>query len=72
MDEIYQDLKEAIIDFISQQSDVSIKFDIQMTVEQYFEEKISRYSPEELTRIADTPEKIIQHFKTYLANQKIS
>jgi hypothetical protein len=70
MDEIYRDLKDAVIDFISQQSDASLKFDIQMLVEQYFEEEVSRYTPEELARIADTPEKIIQHFKKYLAAQE--
>ncbi len=70
MDDIYNELKNAVTNFVSQQSDESLKFDIQMVVEKYFEEEISRYTPEELIRLADTPEKIIRHFKNYLNGQK--
>ena len=66
---IYAELKVAIADFVSQQADESLKLDLKIAVEKYFEEEISRYTKEELLKYLDKPEKVIRHFKDYLAGK---
>ncbi|MFO7964498.1 MAG: hypothetical protein R6U50_11290 [Desulfobacterales bacterium] len=69
-DDVYWELKKAITNFLARQTDEDSKFDIEMTVEKYFEEEVSKYSPEELAEFAGTPESILRHFKHYLDNYK--
>ena len=65
-DAIYDDLKEALTAFVSQKTDKSVRIDLKLAVEKYFEEEVSRYTTEELVKYLDTPEKVIGHFKKYI------
>ena len=68
--EVYGELKKALLELVSLDADEELKTDLNIAVERYFVEQLSGASKEELLRFLESPEKMVKKFKEFLNSMK--